>query len=76
MTHTRSLKIAGVMTAFAAIILAGMINNSRRVRARNDDDQSEESRIQRGFEIAPVHLNLEGKNRALVGLGSYITGRL
>jgi hypothetical protein len=31
-----------------------------------------ESRIQRGFEIAPVPLNLEGKNRALVGLGSYI----
>lgn len=72
MTHTRSLKIAGVITAFAAIILAGMTYNSRHVRARNDDDQSEESRIQRGFEIAPVHLNLEGKNRALVGLGSYI----
>ena len=72
MTHTRSLKLAGVITAFSAIILAGMINNSRHVKARNDDDQSEESRIQRGFDIAPVHLNLEGKNRALVGLGSYI----
>lgn len=31
-----------------------------------------ESRIQRGFAIAPVSLNLQGKNRALVGLGSYI----
>ena len=72
MTRVRSLKIAGVITAFAAIILAGMINNSKRVGARNDDDQSEESKIQRGFEIAPVPLNLEGKNRALVGLGSYI----
>ena len=74
MTHTRSLKIAGVITAFAAIILAGMINNSKRVGARNEDDQSEESKIQRGFEIAAqiVNLNLEGKNRALVGLGSYI----
>ena len=27
---------------------------------------------QRGFQIAPVPLNLEGKNRALVGLGSYL----
>ena len=77
MTRTRSLKIAGVITAFVAIILAGMINNSKRVGARNDDDEGEESRIQRGFEIAaqipaPFHLNLEGKNRALVGLGSYI----
>jgi hypothetical protein len=74
MTHTRSLKIAGVITAFAAIILAGMINNSKPVGARNEDDQSEESKIQRGFEIAAqiVNLNVEGKNRALVGLGSYI----
>jgi hypothetical protein len=73
MTRSRFLKIAGVITAFAAIILAGMLN-SKRVRARDDDggDEREESKIRRGFEIAPVHLNLEGKNRALVGLGSYI----
>lgn len=38
--------------------------------ARADDES--ESRIQRGFAIAPVPLNLKGKNRALVGLGSYI----
>jgi len=31
-----------------------------------------ESQIQRGFEIAPVPLDLHGKNRGLVGLGSYI----
>lgn len=31
-----------------------------------------ESKIQIGFAIAPVPLNLEGKNPALVGLGSYI----
>jgi hypothetical protein len=30
------------------------------------------ARIARGFEIAPVRLNLTGKNRQLVGLGSYI----
>ena len=42
------------------------------VRA-GDDDRSE-SQVKRGFEIVPqgVHLNLAGKNRALVGLGSYI----
>ena len=32
----------------------------------------EESQIKRGFEIAPVPLKLAGKNRALVGLGSYL----
>jgi len=41
-------------------------------KATDDDNDGNESRIQRGLEIAPVPLNLDGKNRALVGLGSYI----
>jgi len=63
MTQTRLLKTAGVITAFAAIILAGMMNSSKRVGARDEEtgDQREESRIRRGFEIAPVPLNQEGK---------------
>src|SRR5690242_12326529 len=36
------------------------------------DEERNDSRIQQGFKIAPVHLDLHGKNRALVGLGSYI----
>lgn len=36
-----------------------------------NNDGIPESVIKRGFEIAPVPLNLRGKNRALVGLGSY-----
>lgn len=41
--------------------------------ARADDDRSA-SQIKRGFEIVPqgVILNMAGKNRALVGLGSYL----
>jgi hypothetical protein len=35
-------------------------------------DGSEASKIQIGYQIAPVPLNLQGKNPALVGLGSYI----
>jgi hypothetical protein len=34
--------------------------------------KSESSKIQIGFAIAPVPLDLKGKNPALVGLGSYI----
>lgn len=37
-----------------------------------EDSQSEQSKIRIGFEIAPVPLNMQGKNRSLVGLGSYI----
>jgi hypothetical protein len=71
MTQTRFLKTAGVITAFAAIILAGMLNNSKRVKARHDDsgEEREESRVRRGFEIAPVHLNLEGRNPGVGGTG-------
>jgi hypothetical protein len=74
MRHTRLLKTAVVVTAFAVIVLAGTLNGSKPVAVRDDQsfDRKEESRIQRGFEIAPVSLNLQGKNRALVGLGSYI----
>ena len=56
--------------AFAAIVIAGVLIKSPRVQAQSRDDQ--ESRIEQGFNIAPVPLNLEGKNRALVGLGSYL----
>jgi hypothetical protein len=31
-----------------------------------------EARVRRGFDLAPVPLDLEGKNPALVGLGSYL----
>jgi hypothetical protein len=37
-----------------------------------DDDEREEAMVRRGFEVAPVPLNLERKNPRLVGLGSYI----
>jgi hypothetical protein len=73
MTPRSYVKSASVVVTFAAIILAGTLSSSPRMRATdNGDDDSNESRVQRGLDIAPVHLNLDGKNRALVGLGSYI----
>jgi hypothetical protein len=64
---------AAAGTAFVAILLAAMLNTPPRVKATgDDDDNTNDSRIQRGLDIAPVHLNLDGKNLALVGLGSYI----
>jgi hypothetical protein len=73
MTQRRFLKLATAATAFAAILFAAMSSSSRRVRATDEDDEDRnESKIQRGFDIAPVPLNLEGKNHALVGLGSYL----
>ena len=77
------MKRFGVLFFIAAVVLlclGTMLVRSPQVRAQNDNNQGnqgnqvndDESKIKRGFEIAPVHLNLDGKNRALVGLGSYI----
>jgi hypothetical protein len=55
---------------FAGVVLAVMLIRLPDVKAHDDDDEGSLIRI--GFEIAPVHLNLEGKNRDLVGLGSFI----
>src|SRR5258707_3659820 len=60
------LVFAGVAVWITTMVWTTAATNDDRGR---DDD---ESRIREGFEIAPVHLNLNGKNRALVGLGSYL----
>ncbi len=55
----------------AGFVLGVVLIGTLRGRAGNDND-NDESRVRRGFEIAPVQLKLRGKNRELVGLGSYI----
>lgn len=68
------LKATGSSAALAVAILMGISTLSPKGQAAGDDNdrKDEESEIRKGFEIAPVPLNLDGKNRALVGLGSYI----
>ena len=66
-------KITAAVAAFAGIGLTGMFisaapGQAQEGRGRND----EEAMIRQGFEIAPVPLNMAGRNPALVGLGSYL----
>src|SRR5689334_17117707 len=74
----KNRRLAGssaTISTLAAIALAGtMLVRSPQVRAQNDNNQGseDESKIKQGLAIAPVPLNLAGKNHALVGLGSYI----
>jgi hypothetical protein len=42
------------------------------VRGQAQSAPTDESRVQEGLRIAPVILNLKGRNRALVGIGSYL----
>src|SRR5579862_4909767 len=70
MTQKQRFTVLGTTMVFAGVVLAVMLIRSPGVKAHDDDDEG--ALIKIGFEIAPVHLNLEGKNRALVGLGSFI----
>src|SRR5271168_3556842 len=69
MTIQSCAKLAGAIVTFVAIALAAM--SIKAPRAHADDDDTD-SRIRIGFKIAPVHLKLAGRDRALVGLGSYL----
>ncbi len=71
MTAKQWVASVATIAALAAVVLVGAtLFRSASVQAAVED--SEASKIQQGFAIAPVPLNLAGKNRALVGLGSYI----
>jgi hypothetical protein len=71
MRLSRHVTLLVVAMAFAAIVTATLIKVPS-IQAQGSSDDHSDSRIDRGFDIAPVPLNLEGKNRALVGLGSYL----
>lgn len=72
MTLRRFGKTSGPV-AIAAVVLGGVFIMSPRGQAFDHErEEGQDSRIQQGLEIAPVPLNLDGKDRALVGLGSYI----
>ena len=63
----RVARIASGCMALTCLHSGGVLAD-RDGRAHSDLQMQ----IQRGFEINPVPLNLRGKNRDLVGLGSYI----
>ena len=62
----------GAVVGLAGILLAAIVNTPHGVKAQGNEKDDEASLIHIGFAIAPVPLNLEGKNRDLVGLGSFI----
>ena len=63
-----SKRVTLALAAISTLFLLGFVCQSRGDKERDP----EQVRIQRGFEITPVPLNLGGKDRNLVGLGSYI----
>jgi hypothetical protein len=73
MTPSNLMKATGAAAVFAAVVFTGMLIGVPRGQAQDVNDYT--SRIQQGFAVAPVPLNLNGKTAAeidLVGLGSYL----
>ena len=68
------LRFSGVaMFSASAAVLTGLLVGSPMRSGADDGEQGEDgSRIRQGFASAPLPLNLKGKNRGLVGLGSYL----
>ena len=70
---SHQLKMAGgAAVVLGALIVGGILNTSPRVKAQDYGDNDEATLIRIGYKIAPVPLNLEGKDRDLVGLGSFL----
>ena len=68
----KRMKVLGATLSLAVAALAVMWARSPAAQAQDDWNDDEGSLIKIGFQIAPVPLNLVGKNRDLVGLGSFI----
>ena len=61
------------LSACLGLFLAGAVHGDEGSDRNKGDDQKDNAyEVSLGFRISPVPLNLIGKNRELVGLGSYI----
>lgn len=67
-------KTAGAAVTLAAVLSLGMFITPKAGKAQNDNnaEQDQKLKIQIGFQVAPVPLNMAGLDSDLVGLGSYI----
>jgi hypothetical protein len=70
--NVKKRKLHAKLVLFAAFFLGAMFIGTSLTTVGAGQRTFFESKVKRGLEIAPVHLNLRGKNVALVGEGSYI----
>jgi hypothetical protein len=74
----RNMKIGVLLTTFIMFVFLSITTSGQSSKGGKQGDNAgglgldELKRVQRGFEIAPVPLDLRLKDRNLVGLGSYI----
>jgi hypothetical protein len=77
MTRANFTKTVRASAALSLVVFVGkLLTSPPGLAAAPGSGGDDASRIQQGFAIAPVPLNLKGKNVALVGLGSYLVNAL
>jgi hypothetical protein len=62
----------GTIAALVAILLAGVLSNAPSLQAQSINYEDILNQIEQGSLIAPVPLNITGKDPSLVFLGSYL----
>jgi hypothetical protein len=67
-----SLATVRALRGASMVLLSAVLIHPSVVMADDDDRNSDKALVRRGFEIAPVPLNLRGKDPGLVGFGSYL----
>jgi hypothetical protein len=66
-----NLKTLFVCATAGATLTLGLIQSSAKGQVRSKGNQDTREEVEIGLRIAPVALNLNGRDRTLVGLGSY-----
>lgn len=67
---TLTLRNTGTGILLAGVVVSAALMHPARAQAQGVLDTDE--RVAKGLAIAPVPLNMTGKNRSMVGLGSYL----
>ena len=65
-------KLTATGSGIAVLVVAGVLFHSSIGQAQQVLDQETQTKVLKGFQIAPVPLNMVGLDPVLVGLGSYI----
>jgi len=71
MTIKRTLEVTLAVSVAVLLALAGLKSRVQRVHA-DDDRDSDAALAAIGLRIAPSFINIDGKDKTLVGLGSFI----
>ncbi len=65
-------RITATGSGIAGFVIAGLLLHSSSGRAQSTTTTFDTAKVLKGFQIAPVPLNMQGRDPSLVGYGSYL----